>query len=105
MRDAIRSELLKVMSPDDADFQIQSVAKLPVNEWFRPQNTILDNTNDICDEWALSGLMCKKIVPLWKNGSRVGSHYEYLFNPDLNYWTQPTSAVLHTPGAERKEMK
>jgi hypothetical protein len=56
----------------------------PQNIWFLPT----DEKNDeftICYWFASRGMICKKDVPLFNNGSYAGMKKYYLWNEELNY--------------------
>lgn len=86
MSKTIKNVLIQHMPANCADFHIEEVGKMPEGEWFAPTNNVLTGQQfNICREWADLGLMCKRVTPVWKNGSYAGTIIEFLFKPDLSY--------------------
>jgi hypothetical protein len=58
---------------------------LPENEWFLPSNKN-NEEREVCWWFASHGLICKKHIPIFRDGSYVGMKEWYYWNKELNYF-------------------
>jgi hypothetical protein len=57
----------------------------PENEWFKADNKFFTHTYDVCVELYEMNLICKKVKPIFKNGSFCGNNVYFKYNKNLQY--------------------
>jgi hypothetical protein len=57
----------------------------PENEWFKADNKMFTQTYDTCSELYEMNLICKKVEPIYRNGSFCGNNVYFKYNKQLKY--------------------
>ncbi len=55
------------------------------NKWFKATNRDGTHNYDVCTKLFEMNLICKKVVPAYKDGYFVGNKIYFKYNKDLNY--------------------
>lgn len=55
------------------------------NEWFKADNKAHFQTYDVCNKLFEMNLICKKIEPIYRNGSYCGNNVYFKYNKELKY--------------------
>lgn len=74
----------------DIKYYLTILFSYPENEWFCPSNGDNDRNQSgftICDHLSIAGVIAKRSVPRWSNGSFKGARIEFMYNKDMNFPT------------------
>ena len=72
------------LNEETNDHYLSVLETFPQDEWFAPTDE-KDDEFTICFWFASRGIICKKDVPQFKDGSYLGMKKYYLWNENLNY--------------------
>lgn len=63
---------------------LEVLSTMPENEWFAPTNKNEEHFT-ICHWFASRGMICKKDIPLFSDGSYKGMKHYFFWNDSLDY--------------------
>lgn len=82
---------IKKRLPDNiAEYHLQALRKYQPNEWFTPSNKAEREDYDICDTLGMDNhFICRRILPIWHDGSHRGNKVQFLYNEEMDYTNTP----------------
>jgi len=84
MKNKLKETFEKISPVSDKPQYIEALSIFKENEWFSPTNKN-DERYSKCEYLYTCGLIAKKILPIWNNGSFIGNKIMFMYNLNLKY--------------------
>lgn len=75
---------IQKLNGEQSSYLFENLKTFPENAWFNPTNAD-GNKYSICDQLSQQGLICKRSIPIQKNGVWCGQRVSFLYRLDLDY--------------------